>query len=166
MQNMFQAFEGTDAQDKGSIRNLVNSLLHRENTYSRGAKHGLTQAQYDHFKANESTRHAKKKQHSSITDRWHRDELCRNSEIAIGWTEEYCQYLDSFMSSVFSDTATRKERERYENNYTLGVNSQRPKPGQMKKRTDFPQAVNKVMFLRRQVENPNPYIPKHSGFRP
>ena len=29
----------------------------------------------------------------SITDRWHRDELCRNSPIAIGWTEEHCQYL-------------------------------------------------------------------------
>ena len=27
---MCQAFEGTDAQDQGSIRSLVNSLLHRE----------------------------------------------------------------------------------------------------------------------------------------
>ena len=27
MRNMFQAFEGTDAQDKGSIRNFVISLL-------------------------------------------------------------------------------------------------------------------------------------------
>ena len=32
--------------------------------YSRGAKRGPTQEQYDHFRANESTRHARKKQYS------------------------------------------------------------------------------------------------------
>ena len=65
----------------------------------------------------------------------------------------------------FSYTVTRKERTRYENNYTLGVNGQGPKPGPLKKRADYPQAVNKVLVLRRQLSNPNPYIPKHLRFR-
>ena len=30
MRNMFKAFEGTEAQDNGSIRNLVKTKLHRE----------------------------------------------------------------------------------------------------------------------------------------
>ena len=84
--------------------------------YSRGAKHGRSQEQYDHFKANESLRHAKKKNLLSITDRWQKDELHRNSQVAIGWTEEHCQYLDSLMAIDFSFTTARKERERYENN--------------------------------------------------
>ena len=53
--------------------------------YSRGAKHGPSQEQYDHFKANESTRHAKKKNNSSITERFQKDELYRNSQLAIGF---------------------------------------------------------------------------------
>ena len=74
-------------------------------------------------------------------------------------------YLDLLMSIDVSFTATRKERERYENNYTLDVNGQGPKPGPMKKRADFPQAVSKLIALKHQVENPNPYIPKHFRFR-
>ena len=50
--------------------------------------------------------------------------------------------------------------ERYENNYTPGVNGQRPKKG-----ADYPQLVNNFLVLRRQVENLNLYIPKHSRFR-
>ena len=99
---------------------------------SRGAKHGRTQEQYDHFKANESTRHAKKKYLLSITDRIQRDEFYRHSQLAIGWTEEHCQHLDSLMSTDFSHTPTKKERELHENNHTLGVNNQRPKTGPMK----------------------------------
>ena len=63
------------------------------------------------------------------------------------------------MSIDFSHTATRKERERYENSFSFCVNGQGPKLGPMKKRADFPHAVNQVLVLRQQVENPNPYIP-------
>ena len=55
--------------------------------YSRGAKHGRSQELYDHFKANESTRHAKIK-FSSATESFQKDEMHRNSQLAIGWTEE------------------------------------------------------------------------------
>ena len=34
------------------------------------------------------------------------------SQTAIGWTEEYCQYLDSPVSINFSYTATSKERQK------------------------------------------------------
>ena len=69
------------------------------------------------------------------------------------------------MSIDFSYTATRKERQRHENNYTLGVNCQGPKPGPMKNRADFPQAVHQLIALKKQAEIPNPHIPQHLRFR-
>ena len=84
-------------KQKRKIKNQFEVLsipcYNAEKDYSRGAKHGASQDQHDHFKARDSTRNALKKKYVSITDRWHRDELCRNSPIAIGWTEEHCQYL-------------------------------------------------------------------------
>ena len=71
----------------------------------------------------------------------------------------------SLVAIDFSCTATRKERERYENNDTLGVNGQGPKPGAMKKTADFPQAVNKLLAPNKQLVNPNPQIPAHLRFR-
>ena len=92
--------------------------------YSRSEKHGRSQEQNDHFKARDSTQNAQKKKYFSITDRWHIHVPLRNSQIAVGWTEEYCQYLDSLMS--ITQTAARKERGRYENYVTLGFNGQGP----------------------------------------
>ena len=82
--------------------------------------------QYDHLKATDSTRNAKKKESSFSTARWHEDEFYRHSQTAIRWTEECCQYLKSLMSIDFSRTATGKERLRCEHNLTLGVNGQGP----------------------------------------
>ena len=60
----------------------------------------------------------------------------------------------------FSYTASRKERQRYENNFSLGINCQGPKPGPMKKRADYPQAVNKVLVMRKQVGDPHVFFPR------
>ena len=76
----------------------------------------------------------------SITDRWHKDELYRNSQSAIGWAKEYCQYLDSLMSIDVWYTATWKERERYENNDTLNGQGMKPYESdsvQLKKKRDW-----------------------------
>ena len=94
-----------------STLNTIPYCIVKKN-YSRHVKHG-SQEQYDHFKANESTRHVEKKHFSSITERFHKKNvLYRNSQLVIGWTEEHCQYLDSLMAITFSHTATRKERQR------------------------------------------------------
>ena len=69
------------------------------------------------------------------------------------------------MSIDFSYTATRKERERYENNLTLGGTGRGPLPGPLKKRTDFSQAVHHIIAIEQQAGKPNPYIPKHVRFR-
>ena len=133
---------------------------------SRGAKHGKSQEQHDHFKANESLRHAKQEQYSSILLRFQEDELYLKAQIAIGWTEEHCKYLDSLLLEDKSYTATRRERVRYESNWTLGSNGQGPMPGPVKKREDYPQAVTRVQVMRQQAEKPGyPHIPHNRRFR-
>ena len=105
-------------------------------SHSRGAKHGRSQEPYDHFKSSESTRHAKKKTSDG-----------RKNIASIGVRS----------CSLISHMQLRgKERQRYENNNTLGVNGQGPRPGPMKKRAEYPQAVNKVLCVRKQVWNTNP----------
>ena len=113
-----------------------STLFQKE--YSRCAKRGPSQEQSDHYKARDSTRNAKKKEYSSITARWHGDELYRNSQIAIGWTEERCQCLDSLMSNDFSYTAMRKERGKIESNLTLGVQWSRTKAWTNEEQGRFP----------------------------
>ena len=49
----------------------------------------------------------------------------------------------------------------YEINDTLAVNGQRTETWTNEKMTDYPQVANKVLVMRRQAENPNPYIPQH-----
>ena len=67
-----------------------------------------------------------------------RDELYRKTQIAIGWTEEYRQYMDSLMSIDTTHIQLRgKSVSDMRTMSTLGVNGQGPKLGPMKKRTDF-----------------------------
>ena len=105
---------------------------------SRGAKRGKSQDQWDHFKAREFLRHAKKKGYSSSLERFQKEDLYRNSQTAIGWAEEQCIFLDSLAFEDKSYTATRRERSRYENNGKLSVNGQEPRPCPMDKREDYP----------------------------
>ena len=83
----------------------------------------LTQEQYDHFNTSESARHSKKKNFSSITERFLKDELYRNSQFAVGWAEEHCQISGFAHGNKFLITQLRGKSVS-ENNNTLGVNGQ------------------------------------------
>ena len=121
---------------------------------SRGAKHGKTQEHRDVFKANESLRHTNNIGFSSFLESFQIEDSYRNSQTAIGWTEEKCIYLDSLLLENQSYTATRKERLRYENGWMLSVNGHGPVLGQMNQRSDCPQAVTRIRNLCQQAEHP------------
>ena len=161
---MFKAFEGAQRKTKEDFDALPIPYIVKRIIF---AGHSMEKLNSNAIvaKANESTQHAKKRNFTSFLERFHNDDLHRHSQIAMGRTEEHCKYLDSLVLIGFSCTAARKERQRYENNYTLGINGQGPKPRPMKKRADCLQAVNKVLAVRKQVENPNPYVPRDGRFR-
>ena len=50
----------------------------------------------------------------------------RESQMALGWTEEKCRYLDQLALEDQSYTATITERQRCENNWKLTINAQGP----------------------------------------
>ena len=51
---------------------------------SRGARHGQSQWQYDHWKAKDAKRHAAKKNHKTILLKWQNDEKYRTSQNSCG----------------------------------------------------------------------------------
>ena len=150
--NMLEAFARTEAQDKGTIW-IANPLLHCEKNYSRGAKYGRSQEQYGHFNANESMRHAKKKIFESITARFQKDELYRNSQSIFGFGHGNCfQIYAERAPAIWEQVLSRRQWSRSE----TWTNEEKGR---------FPPAVNNLLVLRRQVENPTPYIPKQLRFR-
>ena len=93
---------------------------------SQGAKHGKSQEQCDNFKANESLGHAKKKGYASISKKTSKGRLVSQFTDCNWLDRRKCMYLNSPLLEDKSDTATRRERLRYENNWTLSVNGQGP----------------------------------------
>ena len=60
----------------------------------RGARHGKTEAQKEHFKAHNARRRCLKRKYEGIHDRFQRDPVYRDSQLKIGWTEEKCIAMD------------------------------------------------------------------------
>ena len=81
---------------------------------SRGAKNGLSQWQYDHWKARDETKGAMKKGKDSNVQRWQEDEKYRASQTVHDWTGQYCCYLDFLALVDIPYVPTWKERSRYE----------------------------------------------------
>ena len=111
------------------------------------------QEQYDHFKANESTRHAKKKSFLSMTDGFQREKETNCIEIVKAPSDGPKKIINMWIRSwqLLSHTQLH--------NYTFGVDGQGPKPGPVKNRADFPQAIHQLIALVKQVEKPNPPTP-------
>ena len=49
---------------------------------------------------------------SRILERFQKQDAARESQMAIGWTEEKCRYLDQLALEDKSYTATRRERQK------------------------------------------------------
>ena len=56
----------------------------------RGARHGKTEAQKQHFLAHNARRRCIKKNFDGIHDRFQRDSVYRDSQLKIGWTRQKC----------------------------------------------------------------------------
>ena len=80
---------------------------------------------------------AKKHGYTSVLDRWLNDETNRNSQVAIGWTETYCKYLDYLCTVDISYTAPNHRRSRDENTITMKSGDPDLQAGPMAKREDL-----------------------------
>ena len=79
----------------------------------RGARHGKTEAQKEHFVAHNARKRCMKKKIDGIHDRFQRDSVYRDSQFKIGWTEEKCIAMDKLAQEDHSYCPSSEEYERY-----------------------------------------------------
>ena len=125
----------------------------------RGARHGKTEAQKEHFISHNARRRCLKKKFEGIHDRFQRDSTYRDSQLKIGWTEEKCIDLDKLAMENHSHCPSSEEFERYRKNWYITLNnSGRNAP--MRLRSDFREALTNMHRLHRESgeERPEPIL--------
>ena len=85
--------------------------------YCKGIQHGSNLSQEHHHKAKDALRGCSnnKRQYTSIWDLWHNDEIYRESQIAINWSDAWVRYLDHTAKIDIHQTAPHLQRNRYNN---------------------------------------------------
>ena len=93
-----------------------------------GARHGKTEVQREYHMAwNAWKRCCEKVDHqgehfAGIHDRFLRDPVCRESQLAIGWSEQKCKEWDEFAQENHTYKLTPEERRRYKGQWYLTLN--------------------------------------------
>ena len=131
---MLYAFDRTVQKNRFEVKS--NPFFPMKENDSRGPRHGPQQWQYDHWKAKHATRGLKRGYYDSIVHRWHADKRYRESQWNIGWTEEYCRYLDLQATVDIKYIATWPERSRYHNMLVFKLEDEKDS-GKMSHRDDF-----------------------------
>ena len=79
----------------------------------RGARHGKTEAQKEHFAAHNPRRRCLKQNFDGVHDRFQRDSVYRDSQLEIAWTEEKCIEMDKLPQENHSCCPSSEKYERY-----------------------------------------------------
>ena len=122
---------------------------------SHGARHGKTEEQKEYHMAYNAWKRCCKKVDSQgelfagIHDRFLRDQVYRESQLAIGWTEQKCKEMDELAQEDHTYHLTSEERRRYHNQWYLTLNKS-GKNGHMKLRSDFRATVHHKKSLHRE----------------
>ena len=130
---------------------------------SHGARHGKTEEQKEYDIAWNAWKRCCKKVDSQgghftgIHDRFLTDPVYRESQLAIGWTEQECKELDELAKEDHTYHLTPEERRRYHRQVYLTLNKS-GKNEPVKHRSDFRAAVSTKNPLHHesgeQVEEP------------
>ena len=114
---------------------------------SHGARHGKTKEQIEYHMAWNAWKRCCKKVDSQgghftgIHDRFLRDPVYRQSQLAIGWTEQKCKEWDELAKEDHTYRLTPQEKKRYQGQWYLTLNKA-GKKGLVKLRSDFRAAVS------------------------
>ena len=110
----------SDQTEKIKTRlDITSNLLYVVKEGHTGERHGPKQWQYDHWKVNDATEGAKKRNYQSIDHRWHTDPAYQEAQLSRGWTLEYCKCLDYLKTVNMNYIATWEERDREQNIFVL-----------------------------------------------
>ena len=134
---------------------------------THGARHGKTEVQREYHLAWNAWKRCCKKVDSQgghftgTHDRLLRDPIYRESQLAIGWSEQQCKEWDELAKEDHSYRLTPEEKKRYQGQWYLTLNKA-GKNGPVKLRSDFRAAV--MMKNRKHHESGEPIEePIHPG---
>ena len=127
---------------------------------SRVRKSGHNQWQIDHQKAMDANRGVQKRsKYTSILGRWHKDDVHRAFQGAIGWTETYVKYLDYISEIYISYHAPCRQRVRYDNTvYMRGVDSNK-QAGPLSQRPGYKSSTQALVSLQQAQGKGVPHTP-------
>ena len=123
----------------------------------RCATHGERQWQKDHWKGKDAKKEAKKHNQDSIEIRWINDAENRESQTKIGWTREYCPYLD-FLTTIGISYCATWEAAKPIRKQPCTARKRRPAP--KSKGTIFRKPHADGAALQRERGRVHLYIPK------
>ena len=121
-----------------------------------GARHGKTEVQRDYHLAWNAWKRCCKKVDSQgahftgIHDRFLRDPVYRESQLAIGWSEPKCKEMDELAKEDHTYHLSPEEFRRYQGQWYLTLNKP-GKNGPMRLRSDFRAAVSIKKCLHREL---------------
>ena len=128
-----------------------------------GADCGKTDALRENHQARQCFSKALKLKFCSILERFQKHDTYRESQSAVGWTEDTCRRLDEIAKEDKSYIATWTEWQRFENNWKLAFESARLNCTNDREREDFSEAVKAINDLRQKhdQESNHPVLPSH-----
>ena len=98
--------------NQGMINCICGHLMKKGRP--RGARHGKSEVQKEHFMAHNALKRCMKKNFEGIHDRFQRDSVYGCSQLKIGWTEEKCIEMDKLALEDHSYRLSCEEYERYQ----------------------------------------------------
>ena len=143
------SFESESSQNVNKWRLDALSIPHYVIKKGRphGARHGKTEAQKEHYVAHNARKRCRKsvdsqeEHYKGIHDRFLKDQVCRESQLKIGWTEQKCIEMDELAQQDHTYRLSREEFKRYEGQWYLTL-SKSGKDAPMRRRSDFRAAVS------------------------
>ena len=143
-----------------------------------GARHGKTEGQKDYLIAFNAWKRCRKRvdaqeeHHKGIHDRFHSDQVYRESQLKIGWTEQKCIEMDKLAQEDHTYRLSKEEFKRYQGQWYLTLNksgqkradatsirlsscilNQKPSPSRIRRRsctTHFSSTISEMaLFLER-----------------
>ena len=83
-----------------------------------------------------------------------------SSQMAHGWTETYCRYLDHRVTVDVTNVAPHHQRQGYESTITMQCSDPDPQLGPMKDRDDCQATTRLLVNIRNEQSRANTYSPK------
>ena len=112
-----------------------------------GARYGKTEEQKEYYMAWNAWKRCCKKVDSQdghfagIHNRFLRDQVFRESQLAIGWTEQKCKEMDELAKQAHTYDLSKEDFKRYQGQWYLTLNKS-VKNAPMRLRPDFRAAVS------------------------